>query len=258
VFGHAFLPGYRAGVPPANKGKKYPAEILTPAEVYALMSACSNGAAGVRERALIAIMWRAGLRIAEALALYPKDVEQQLGAIVVLHGKKDRRRTVGVDPQAFAVLERWQARRRELGISNRRHLFCTITQPTPGEPLKASCVRETFKLLAARAAIDKRVHPHGLRHTHAAELAIEGVPAHVIRRQLGHASLDTTVRYIDHLSPLDVIEAIRTRSWPDGDHIAITSSPQPSGGSGANVMRPRPRSSSSIPGSAAPSSSASP
>lgn len=208
------LPGYKAGVAPPNKGKRYPAEILTPGEVLALMAACSQASAGVRDCALIALLWRGGLRIAEALALYPKDVEQQLGAVVVLHGKLDRRRTVGIDPQALAQLERWMRRRRDQGISPRRPLFCTISQPDGGRPLKASCFRETLKLLARRAGVDKRVHPHGLRHTHAAELAMEGIPAHVIRRQLGHASLDTTVRYIDHLSPLDVIEAIRRRSWP--------------------------------------------
>jgi site-specific recombinase XerD len=210
---------------PANKGKRYPAEILNPGEVYALMAACSRtGSAGVRDRALIAVLWRAGLRIAEALALFPKDLEQQLGAIVVLHGKKDRRRTVGVDPQTLDTLQVWLERRRELAIGAHKPLFCTITQPTPGRPLKDSCVRETLKLLARRAGIEKRVHPHGLRHTHAAELALEGVPLHVVRRQLGHASLDTTVRYIDHLSPLDVIEAIRRRSWPDDRPAASASS----------------------------------
>lgn len=231
------LPGYRAGMDAPNKGKRYPPELLSPGEVYALMSACSRrGSAGIRDRALIAVLWRTGLRIAEALALHPKDLETDLGAIVVLHGKKDRRRTVGVDPQTLDTIDAWRRRRHDLGIGLGKPLFCTITQPDPGRPLKASCWRETLKLLGRRAGIEKRVHPHGLRHTHAAELALEGVPLHVIRRQLGHASLDTTVRYIDHLSPLDVIEAMRSRSWPNAYPASIVSS---SDASATEIFVPR-------------------
>ena len=230
------LPGYRSGMAPANKGKRYPAEILSAEEIYALMAATSRtGSAGIRDRALIAVLWRGGLRIAEALALYPKDIERALGAIVVLHGKKDQRRTIGIDPQTLDTLECWLARRRELGVGHGRRLFCTITTPA-GKPLQSSCVRETLKLLARKAGLEKRVHPHGLRHTHAAELAMEGVPAHLIRRQLGHASLDTTVRYIDHLTPLDVIEAMRARSWPDAQPSASMGRPSTSAASSPGVI----------------------
>lgn len=208
------LPGYRAGMKPANYGQKYPAEILTRAEIGRLLAVCSRrGHAGVRNRALIVVMWRAGLRIAEALALRVKDVDLDAGTITVLHGKGNRRRIVGIDPEALAVIERWIVRRRELGIGPGSPLFCTISGDTRGRPVKDSCVREALKDLAAKAGIEKRVHPHGLRHTHAAELAHEGVPVHVIRRQLGHSSLATTERYIDHLSPMDVIEAMRKRDW---------------------------------------------
>lgn len=208
------LPGYRAGMSPPNKGKSYPAEVLSRSEIARLMAATSrHGSAGIRDRALIVVMWRAGLRIAEALALKPHDVDLDAGTIAVLHGKGDRRRVVGVDPDAIAVLEHWLQRRRELHIGPSKPLFCTITKPHAGSPLKDSCFRETLKLLARRAAIEKRVHPHGLRHTHAAELAMEGVPLHVIRRQLGHSSLATTERYIDHLTPADVIAIMQQRRW---------------------------------------------
>ncbi len=57
-----------------------------------------------------------------------------------------------------------------------------------------------------------RVHAHGLRHTCAAELAAEGKPL-LIQRQLGHSSLVTTSRYLDHIAPQDVIGAMRGREW---------------------------------------------
>jgi len=208
------LPGYRLGMKPANAGQKYPAEVLSRDEVAQLLAACSRrGPTGLRNRALIVVMWRAGLRLGEALALRVKDVDLDAGTIAVLHGKGDKRRIVGLDPQAGAVVEAWADRRRELGIGATAPLFCTISGDTRGGPLSGAYVREALKLLARKAGIEKRVHPHGLRHTHASELAREGVPVHVIRRQLGHYSLETTARYIDHLTPMDVIEAMQEREW---------------------------------------------
>jgi site-specific recombinase XerD len=222
------LPGYRLGMKPANFGQKYPAEVLSRQEVGELLAACSRrGPTGLRNRALIVVMWRAGLRVAEALALYPKDVDLDAGTIAVLHGKGDRRRLAGMDAQAGAVVDAWLSRRRELGIGRGAPLFCAISVGSRGRPLRSAYVRETMKLLARKAGIEKRVHPHGLRHTCAAELALEGVPVHVIRRQLGHASLATTERYIDHLMPMDIVGAMQLRQWLSHESPPARSSPAP-------------------------------
>jgi len=77
-------------------------------------------------------------------------------------------------------------------------------------------VRVMLKRLGARAGIDKRVHAHGLRHTHAAQLRAEGVDIAIISRQLGHSSIATTARYLDHIAPTAVIEAMRRRGWNEG------------------------------------------
>ena len=66
--------------------------------------------------------------------------------------------------------------------------------------------------LAAKAGIEKRVHPHGLRHAHAAELA-EGTSVRLIQQQLGHASLAITDRYLRSIAPEEAIAAVRARSW---------------------------------------------
>ena len=121
-------------------------------------------------------MWRSGLRVEEALALAPKDLDPQRGTVTVLHGKGNRRRTLGMDPQAMAVVERWLERRRRLEIGWRSPLFCTITAGNRGKRLRSSYVRDMIKRAGRNAEITKRVHPHGLRHTHAVELAFEGVP----------------------------------------------------------------------------------
>ena len=202
--------GHHAGRVAPNRGRRYPPEILTKEEVKALLRGCSTRApTGVRNRALIAVMYRGGLRLGETLALKPKDVDPAQDTVTVLHGKGDRRRTVGLDPEAMALVERWLDRRRDLGISGRAPLFCTLE----GRPLKPSYVRTLLPRLAVKAGIDKRVHPHGLRHTHAAELMWEGVAVPIIQRQLGHASLATTDGYHRSIAPADVIEAMKQRAW---------------------------------------------
>lgn len=205
--------GYHAGREAPNKGKTYPAEVLTQREVSLLLSACgARSSTGIRNRALITVLYRAGLRLGEALALEAKDVDTGAGTIAVLRGKGGRQRTVGIDPEAVAVLERWVERRKQLQLGPRRPLFCTLQ----GQPLKPSYVRTMLPRLAAKAGIEKRVHPHGLRHSHAAELAVEGFPLNLVQQQLGHSSLATTDRYLRHVAPAQLIAAMRARTWEQG------------------------------------------
>lgn len=203
-------PGHHAGRTAPNKDKTYPVEILTEDEVKALIRKCSRRApTGVRNRALIAVLYRGGLRLGETLALLPKDIDLDQGTVAVLHGKGNRRRTVGIDPGAVQLIRSWLERRSDLGFSSRIPLFCTLR----GRPLKPSYVRTLLPRLADRAGIDKRVHPHGLRHTHAYELMMEGVPVPVIQQQLGHTSLATTSIYLDHIAPKDLIATVQERVW---------------------------------------------
>jgi site-specific recombinase XerD len=195
---------------PKNKGQKLPAEPLSAEEVSLLLKQCSRRApTGIRNRALLAVLYRGGLRIGEALALKPKDLDPVQGTIRVLHGKGDKARLVGLDEGAWALISRWLDRRERLGITGHRQLFCTLQ----GDPLQSAYVRVLLPRLARKAGIEKRVHPHGLRHTHAFELANEGHPLHVIQAQLGHASLAVTDRYIKHLAPQEVVAAMRSREW---------------------------------------------
>ena len=195
---------------PWNKGRKLPPEVLTRDEVNALMRACSKRApTGIRNRALIALLYRGQLRVGEALALKPQDLDRKAGTVTVLHGKGDRSRTIGLDDGAWAILELWLQRRRELGLSGRHPVFCTLK----GRALLPSYCRSLFTRLAKRAGIAKRCHPHGLRHTGAAELRAEGVDVGIISKQLGHASIATTARYLDHIAPQQVVDAMRQRRW---------------------------------------------
>jgi len=88
-------------------------------------------------------------------------------------------------------------------------LFCTLQ----GNPLLSSYCRSLLTRLGKKAGIEKRVHPHGLRHTGAAELRAEGVDIGIISRQLGHSSIATTSRCLDHVMPGQVVGAMRKREW---------------------------------------------
>lgn len=198
----------------STKGRKFPPEVLSADEVRALMDACSRRApTGKRNRALIAVMWRAGLRVSEALDLRPANLDAARGTLTVVNGKGGRSRVVALDAEAFAYVDRWLDARRALGISSRKPLFCTLQ----GGRLWDTYVRRLLPRLAAKAGIERRVNPHALRHTMAAELAEEGNALPLIQEQLGHASLDGTSHYLRKIAPADLVKMARDRPAWDGD-----------------------------------------
>ena len=69
---------------------------------------------GHRLNALIVVLWRAGLRINEALSLIETDLDHRRGSILIRHGKNDRRREVGIDAWAWRAIEPWLADRLQL------------------------------------------------------------------------------------------------------------------------------------------------
>jgi site-specific recombinase XerC len=81
------VPGYRAGCSPRNKGRSYPADPPRVEEIIAVMRAAGASPHGTRVRTLVVILWRAGLRINEALTLAETDLEPRRGSILVRHGK---------------------------------------------------------------------------------------------------------------------------------------------------------------------------
>jgi len=93
----ATIPGYHRGRPPRNKGEEYPADPPTIEEIVAVMRVVGDRSEGRRLRALIVLLWRAGLRISEALALQETDLDSGRGAVPVRRGKGGKRREVGMD-----------------------------------------------------------------------------------------------------------------------------------------------------------------
>jgi site-specific recombinase XerD len=205
----ATLPGHHEGRPPRNKGLRYPAGPPTVEEIVAVMGVVGDDADGVRLRGLIIVLWRAGLRISEALALAESDLDSGRGAILVRHGKGDRRREVGMDRWAWEQLQPWRAVRAGLPVGA---LFCVLRGPTRGRPCSAAGVRVQLRNAAIAAGVRRRFAPHQLRHAHAVEMSREGVPLVVIQRQ--HADLGITSVYLRGIDNTEIVHAVHERAAP--------------------------------------------
>jgi integrase len=123
----ATLPGFHAGHAPGNNGLRYPADPPKVEEIIAVMRTAGDRPHGRRLRGLIVIMWRAGLRIREALALAEGDLDHRRGSLLVRRGKGGRRREVGMDAWGWEQLQPWLDMRRELPVGP---LLCVINGTT--------------------------------------------------------------------------------------------------------------------------------
>ena len=198
-----------------NADKRYPAELLTPDEVHAMIALCSPRApTGIRNRAMLMLLYRSGLRVSEVAGLKPSGVNLARHSLRLLDTKSGEAQTRGFHPSATDALARWMDTRRELGIKGGT-LFCTLA----GTPVHEQYVRNLLHRLGAKAGVDKRVHPHGLRHTFAYELQEAGTPVVVISKLLGHSSIAITARYLDHLSNAQAIDALENVELPELDGI---------------------------------------
>lgn len=226
------------GQAPPNKGQDLAGQLLTADEVLAIIGQCSMRApTGIRNRAMLALMYRSGLRVTEALDVQETYLSTAEHSVRLMRTKSGKPQTRGYHPSADDALARWIDTRRELGLRNGRckcpprpkndqtftpeelarrraliasctaHLFCTLA----GTPVSDRYVRDMMKRNAARAGVTRRVHPHALRHTFAVELLHTDppTPIPVISKLLGHSSIAITARYLDHLTNGEAVTALQ-------------------------------------------------
>jgi integrase len=202
---------FHLGRPPGNKGRRYPADPPTVAEIIAAMKAAGNRPDGIRLRGVIVVLWRAGLRISEALALAETDLDRDRGSILVRRGKGGKRREVGMDRWGWVHLGPWLELRTSLPSGP---LFCVLRGPTRGRPCAPAGIRSQLQAAGQLAGVRRRLAPHQLRHAHAVEMSREGVPLLVIQRQLGHADLGITSVYLRGIDSTEIIHAVHERPAP--------------------------------------------
>ena len=207
----ATLASFHLGQPPRNKGLRYPADPPTVEEIIGVMRAAADTPDGIRPRGVIIVLWRAGLRISEALTLAETDLDRPRGALVVRRGKGGKRREVGMDRWAWGQLDAWLQIRATLPVGA---LFCVLRGPTRGRPCAPAGIRSQLHAAALAAGVRRRFAPHQLRHAHAVEMSREGVPVVIIQRQLGHADLGITSQYLRGIDNTEIIHAVHERPAP--------------------------------------------
>jgi len=168
--------------------------ILSKEEVKALLEAPKN----LGHRAILAVMYGAGLRVSEAVSLKVCDLDRERKVIWVRGGKghKDRQ-VMFADPLREVLVAYWRWKRPAEWLFPGKQPGCHIARET---------VFETCRKAARRAGISKPVHPHSLRHAFATHLLDDGVSLPVIQALLGHLNLKTTARYL-HVSDVAVRSA---------------------------------------------------
>jgi hypothetical protein len=156
-------PGYRRGLPSGNKGRKLPTEILTPGEVQALLRSFGAAPSQIRDCAIVQVMYGAGLKIGELVALERPHYQPATQRLLVPPGKQRPKREVQLDARTCESLDAWMAVRKDGHISLSAPLFCTISHDAKGHRIFPSVIREWLTKRAADVGIDRRVNTDALR-----------------------------------------------------------------------------------------------
>ena len=166
---------------------------LSLGEVERLIEA-ANGVTprSIRDRALIELLYGAGLRVSEAVGLERGDVDLESRSVRCI-GKGDKERVVPLGSQAVEALRRYLSRGRPyLDHRHRPEIFLNAQ----GGPLTRAGAFLIIRKLAGKAGLDpERVHPHLLRHSFATHLLEGGADLRSVQEMLGHADLGTTEIY---------------------------------------------------------------
>jgi len=181
-----------------------PYQVLSAEERGRVLEAASRR--GPREYALAMLALGAGLRVSELISVRLQDLyRDDEGAwwVRVVQGKGRKDRLVPLADQVMAAVQGWtRASRRSM---RRKADLDTFLFPTrESERMTSGRAWQIVKALVREAGIEKPISPHSLRHTFALETLRRGASPVVVQRLLGHASLQTTQRYVDHLQDAEL------------------------------------------------------
>ena len=196
-FRHQQLLGARDDNPAAavrlpRRPKPLP-KTLSPGEAERLIEAAAGTTPRAhRDRALVELLYGAGLRVSEAVGLAKSDVDLEARIVRAL-GKGSKERIVPIGRPAVEAVRRYLSRGRPyLDRRHRQELFLNAR----GGPLTRAGAFLILRQLAAKAGLDpRRVHPHLLRHSFATHLLEGGADLRSVQEMLGHADLSTTELY---------------------------------------------------------------
>lgn len=190
------LPASPAKLVKSPKLPKSLPKVLPVDELFAILEMPSKDTVlGLRDRAILEVLYGGGLRISELCGLDLGDLDRKSRLVRVL-GKGNKERIVPIHPKAVAVVEEYLARRGEL---------LAVVQPKQdpdalflnfrGGRLTPRSIGRHLDTYVLKCAIARNVSPHALRHSFATHLLGGGADIRSIQELLGHASLSTTQRY---------------------------------------------------------------
>lgn len=190
--------------------KRLPGKILSSAEVEAILREADPATPrGLRDRALLELLYATGLRRSEAASLGMYDADCMRGVLWVRHGKGGRQRVVPLGERAAAWLAKYLSEARvELVAGDTQALLVTDY----GEPMRADQVADKVRRYMQFAGIAKGGATHLLRHACATHMLEGGADIRFIQAMLGHTSLETTEIYT-HVS-IDKLIAVHRATHP--------------------------------------------
>ncbi|OTF88326.1 site-specific tyrosine recombinase XerD [Ligilactobacillus salivarius] len=179
------------------KKKQHLPQVLTKEEVEKLLHSPNTGQVlGLRDRAMLELMYATGLRISEIINLKLEDLHLTMGTLQTL-GKGHKERIVPVGDEAIKWINRYleEARPKLLKKKRSNYLFLNFH----GNNLTRQGVWKNLKAEVRKAGIQKNITPHTLRHSFATHILENGADLRIVQELLGHADISTTQIYT-HLS----------------------------------------------------------
>jgi integrase/recombinase XerD len=176
-------------IPAPKKTQPLP-HVLTTEQVSQLLQAADQvSAEGLRDRALLELLYATGLRVTEAITLRHRDLDLH-PRFVTCHGKGNRERQVPISPQAISSIRRYSSTKSPREAQRNEILFLN-----QGEPLTRQFAWAIVNDYATKAGLTD-VTPHTLRHSFATHLLENDVPTNLVQRLLGHEYINTTELYL--------------------------------------------------------------
>lgn len=192
------------------KKKQHLPQVLTKEEVEKLLRSPNTGQVlGLRDRAMLELMYATGLRISEIINLKLEDLHLTMGTLQTL-GKGHKERIVPVGDEAIKWVNRYleEARPKLLKQKRSNYLFLNFH----GNNLTRQGVWKNLKAEVRKAGIQKNITPHTLRHSFATHILENGADLRIVQELLGHADISTTQIYT-HLSNKQLVD-IYNRAHP--------------------------------------------
>jgi integrase/recombinase XerD len=199
-----------ADLRPLRIGRPLP-KYLTVSQVRRLLEAPDRSPEGVRDRAMLLLMYASGLRASEVVALRMENVDRNAGFLRVL-GKGSKERVVPVAERALEELAEYLSAVRPAFL--KRKVVSALFLSKRGKAITRQTLWNRVRRWALAAGIEERISPHTLRHSFAGHLLAGGADLRAVQAMLGHADIATTQIYT-HVTP-DRLREIHRKHHPRG------------------------------------------